>query len=118
MPEETTYTVKDEDKGMLILSYLGMLSIIPFFTVKKDNEYVRWHAKQGFVLFIAEIILMVLLIIMSIILSFIPGGYIFARLLWFFISLALIVLCIWCIFQAIQGFKWKIPFISDFAEKL
>jgi len=118
MPEERTYEVKDEDKAMLILSYLGILCLIPFFTVPKENEYVRWHAKQGLVLFIAEIILIVVLSIFSSIMVFAPFAFFFANLIWFFIWLAVIVLCIYCIIQALKGIKWKIPLISDFAKKL
>ena len=43
-------TVRDQDKVMLILSYLGLLSLIPLLTVK-DSDYVKFHAKQGLVLF-------------------------------------------------------------------
>lgn len=118
MLEEKTYQVKDEDKAMLILSYLGILCLIPFFTVSKENEYVRWHAKQGLVLFIAEIILIVALSIFSAIMTFAPFAFFFANLVWFLVWLAVIVLSIYCMIQALKGIKWKIPLIIDFAEKL
>lgn len=46
-------------KGMSILSYLGILSLIPYLTEKK-NGYVRYHAVQGLNLFIFEMIYSVL----------------------------------------------------------
>ncbi|MBV9497217.1 MAG: hypothetical protein JOZ54_23480, partial [Acidobacteria bacterium] len=40
---------------MLVLSYLGILSLIPFF-MKKDDAEVQWHAKNGVALFGAEVV--------------------------------------------------------------
>lgn len=44
-----------DNKLMGILSYIGVLCLIPLLT-KKDDEFVFFHAKQGLVLFIAEVI--------------------------------------------------------------
>ncbi|MBN1445824.1 MAG: hypothetical protein JW957_06930, partial [Candidatus Omnitrophica bacterium] len=57
----------DEGKGLAWLSYLGILLLIPLL-VNKDNEYSKFHVKQGLVLLISGIILSVA----SIILAFIP----------------------------------------------
>ena len=45
----------DSGKGMAILSYIGILALIPFLAEKK-NKFVIYHAKQGMNLFICEII--------------------------------------------------------------
>ena len=39
------------DTLMCVLSYLGILALIPFLT-KKDDDYIQFHAKQGLNLFI------------------------------------------------------------------
>ena len=49
-------TVREQDKVQLILAYLGILSLIPMLTVK-DSEFVKWHAKQGLVLFIVFLLI-------------------------------------------------------------
>jgi len=36
----------DSGKGMAVLSYIGILALIPYFAEKK-NGYVRYHAVQG-----------------------------------------------------------------------
>lgn len=46
----------DNDQLMGILSYLGILVIIPI-AVAKDSEFAMYHANQGLILFIAEVIL-------------------------------------------------------------
>ena len=47
----------EESSGMLlgILSYFGILSLIPYF-VEKKNSFVVYHAKQGLNLFLLELI--------------------------------------------------------------
>jgi len=47
---------KEEDNKLMgILSYIGVLCLIPLLT-KKDDKFVFFHAKQGLVLFIAEVL--------------------------------------------------------------
>jgi len=36
----------ESGKGMAVLSYLGLLALIPYFAEKK-NKFVRFHALQG-----------------------------------------------------------------------
>jgi len=49
----------DEDiqanKGMAVLSYLGILFLIPMLA-RKDSEFCHFHVNQGIVLFIIEVI--------------------------------------------------------------
>lgn len=46
----------DNSRAMGIISYLGPLCIIPILTAK-DSEFAMYHANQGLILFIAEMIL-------------------------------------------------------------
>ena len=43
------------DTLMCILSYFGILSLIPYLS-KKDDDFIQFHAKQGLNIFIVEII--------------------------------------------------------------
>ena len=51
------FSKKDIEDGKLmgILSYIGILCLIPYLT-EKENEFVKYHAKQGLNLFLIEII--------------------------------------------------------------
>lgn len=118
MIQETPTKVKDEDKAMLVLSYLGILCLIPYFTVKKENEYVRWHARQGIILLIAEVVLWLALMILSAIIAFVPFLFFFMSLLWFVYIVGFLALSIYGIVQSLKGLKWKIPFLGDFIEKI
>ena len=44
---------------MLVLSYIGLLALIPLL-VKKDDREVQWHAKNGLAIFVAHIIIIIL----------------------------------------------------------
>ena len=46
---------KEDGKLMAILSYVGVLSLVPYLA-EKDNKWVRYHAIQGVNLFIIEVI--------------------------------------------------------------
>ena len=100
---------------MLILSYLGILALIPLLT-KKDDREVQWHAKNGLALFIAEFVLWIAL---HIIISHMPIGIgcgvsMVSCAIW----CAFLVIWVLCIVKAVQGQRFRIPVISDFADKL
>jgi uncharacterized membrane protein len=99
---------------MLVLSYLGLLALIPLI-VKKDDREVQWHAKNGLFLFVAYIIL---IIAWTIINNFLPSSVGCALS---FISCALwigyLALCIMAIMKAVNGQRMRFPVISDMADK-
>ncbi len=53
-----------KNKGMAVLAYLSWLVLIPIFAAK-DSKFARFHANQGLVLAIAEIVCGVALGILS-----------------------------------------------------
>lgn len=110
IPSEKQHS--SEDVVFLILAYLGILALIPFFVVK-DNEYVRWHSKQGLVLVGFEIVLWIALMIIG----FIPILNIIFAFLGLFIWLAILVLHIFCIVRALKGDRWYVPVIGIYTDK-
>ena len=55
---EKTYE-KDvaENKVFAIFAYIGILVLIPILAAPKDSKFARFHANQGLVLLISEVIL-------------------------------------------------------------
>jgi len=106
---------------MLVLSYLGILCLVPLLT-KKDDPEVQWHAKNGLVLFCAEIAWIILRIILGIISSRIPvagcGIAMVLGILSCVVWIGFLVLMIMCIVKATQGQRFRIPILTDIAEKL
>jgi len=97
---------------MLVLSYLWLLCLIPLLAEKDDKE-VQWHAKNGTVLLIAEVILYVAITIIG----FIPVIGIVGCLLSVVLWIGSIVLRIMGIVKATKGERFMIPVLSDYVEK-
>lgn len=106
------------NKGlMLVLSYLGILAIVPLI-VEKDDANVQWHAKHGLVLCVAEIILFVGVAIFNMILGTVLGPFAcFVGLLIPLLALGILVLHVMMIVKALDGKRLLIPGVSDFANR-
>lgn len=105
----------DDRTLMLVLSYIGILGLIPLI-IKKDDREIQWHAKNGLALFVAYI---VIIIVWSIVNNFLPAALGCALSfvgcgLW----IGYIALCVLAIMKAVNGQRFRIPVISDFADKM
>jgi uncharacterized membrane protein len=101
----------------VVLSYLGLLSLIPYFAKKDDpDQEIRWHAKNGLALFLVEVIAWGIFLVASIALrnSFLGCGLATVQcVLW----IGFLVISIICIIKGINGQRYRIPMVTDFAEK-
>jgi uncharacterized membrane protein len=103
---------------MIVLSYLGILALVPLL-VEKDDREVQWHAKHGLVLLVGWVILYIALAIVQ-------------RVLWsvfdwgcfgcFFsptslVGLAALVVHILAILKGLNGQRLIIPSVSQWADK-
>lgn len=93
---------------MGVLSYLGPLVIISFI-VAKDDPFVKFHIKQGLVLFVIEIALWVLT-------SFFFMAMYQFWMIYNLINLALIVFTVIGIVNVVQGKEKELPFLGQFAK--
>ncbi|MDD3726372.1 MAG: hypothetical protein PHI44_04185 [Candidatus Ratteibacteria bacterium] len=102
--------VIDEGKGLAWLSYLGVLLVVPLL-VNKDNEYSKFHVKQGIVLLICSIGWQ----IVSMIFNMIPviGTIIYAVGILF-----LFILMVIGIINALSGKTEPLPVMGKYAEKI
>jgi uncharacterized membrane protein len=101
----------------LILAYFGIFSLIPLLA-KKDDAEVQWHAKNGVALFIAEVIWVAIGIALIFVVPHIPFvgcGWVAIRCV---VWLGFLGLSIYCMVQAVGGKRFRIPIITDFAEKM
>lgn len=89
---------------MGVLSYLGILVIVPYL-MAKDDPFVRFHIKQGVVLLGIEIVLWVV-----------------SGMLWWLlpviaiVELALLVLIIIGIINVVQKKEKELPFIGSLSK--
>lgn len=102
---------------MLVLSYFGIFALIPLL-VEKEDEEVQWHARHGLILLATWILLWIALLVLALIpvIGWVIGiltGCVAGP----FIGLAILVIHIICIVKAINGEKFRLPVISEFADR-
>ena len=94
-----------------------MLALIPLL-VEKDDLEVQWHAKHGLVLTVAEVLVFIALQVVIMVLGAVSGGLgcIFGLLVPIF-AIAVLIVHILCIVKGINGERFLIPAISEFADR-
>jgi uncharacterized membrane protein len=100
---------------MIVLSYLWLLALVPLL-VEKDDSEVQWHAKHGLVLFGAEIVVIIVLAIFSSVVAMLDLGCT-GCILHSVFSLVVLVIHILCIVKGLNGERFLIPGLSDFANR-
>ncbi|MEA1962624.1 MAG: DUF4870 domain-containing protein [Patescibacteria group bacterium] len=106
MPEKNKQAINkdkdiEENKAVAALSYVWVLCLVPLLT-KKKSKFAQFHAKQGLVLFIIEII----------------GTFIFwIPLIGWTLGIVLLVVAIMGVLKALNGEWWKIPYVYDWSKK-
>lgn len=88
------------------ISYLGVLCLAPIM-LKVKNDYVRFHARQGFLLFVAEIVFILIWVVPFI-------GVIIGSIGW----IVCFVLSLIGLVNGIIGREWKMPILHKFANKV
>lgn len=102
-PEAPKHDGAQKNTGMAVVAYI--LFFIPLLTDAKNDPFVKFHVKQGLLLFIGWIIVWVL-------------GMITWRLwsvLWI-LDLGLLVLLILGIINALNGKQEPLPIVGKFAD--
>ena len=105
MEEEKKMSISG-DNVYAILSYLWILCLIPIL-MKKEEDFVHFHARQGLMLFIVEVAIGIIGIIPFL-----------GHIVYLVGMLACGLLSIVGIVQVLMGNKWKMPVIGDWAEKI
>jgi uncharacterized membrane protein len=118
MSDATSPGAQSSNRGiMIVLSYLWLLALVPLLVEKEDKE-VQWHAKHGIVLMVAEIVLWIAITIVTFIISSISGALgCVVSLLTFGLWLGILVLHVMCIVKGVNGQRFLIPGVSDYADR-
>lgn len=103
-----------QDDSKLFAFLAVLLSVVGFiiaYSMKKDNKYVMFYAKQSIVLFIGWIVLW----IVGMVLGFIPFLGIMVH---WILSLGLLVLWVMGLIYSLSGEMKHIPLVGDFAKRI
>lgn len=87
---------------MAALSYIGVLVLIPIITRAVRDPFIQFHAKQGLVIFVGEI----LAIIAAVWIPLIGGG----------LFLLMLAAAVAGLFRALGKDMWEIPGIATIAK--
>lgn len=103
---------------MIVLSYLWILALIPLLT-KKDDSEVQWHAKNGLALLGAEIVCWIVFTILGIVLSRMLSALSCGiGLVQCVVWLGFLVVRVMGIVKGVGGQRFRIPVVTDMAEKM
>ncbi len=105
--QSTMYDTQDiqSNKIWAALSYVGILFILPLLVNGGSSRYAKYHANQGFILFLFNIICMVA----GAVLGWIP---VVGDIISLVLSLAVLALMILGIVNAATGKAKELPFIG------
>ena len=119
--EETPSTSSSPNRTlMLVLSYLGILALVPLLVEKEDPE-VQWHAKHGLIMLGSWLVLFVGLSIVNAMAMALPGLNLIVSILgcgvYPLLSLGILVVHIVAIIKAVQGERLTLPIITVYVSR-
>src|SRR3989338_10408413 len=92
----------EDNRVIAAIGYVWILCLVPLF-LKRNSQFAQFHAKQGLVLFVAEIF----------------GWLIFwIPLIGWFLGIFIIILAVLGIMNALQGRYWEMPVLGKSARKI
>jgi len=107
------------DQIFAALNYVSFLFIIPLIARRKDAE-VMFNAKQGMVLFAAEVVVWFILSVLEYLLAGKLSGL--GAVIFYgiavIIGLVLLLLSLMGIYYVLQGKHWLMPIIGKISQKL
>lgn len=103
-PSESAPRSRDDARMIAVMSYIPFLCFIPLLNMKQDR-HAQFHARQGVILFLIEIVAVLLLIDQV-------SDFVFRAVL-----LVAVAFSIAGIYFGLQGRNNKLPIIGDLAEK-
>jgi uncharacterized membrane protein len=105
-PDEDAADRFDSDEGRMaaIMAYIPLLCFVPLLSMKENKE-ARFHARQGVLLFLIELVAVLFLV--DAISDLVFKG----------ILIAAVALSIAGIVFAVQGRNYRLPIIGDLADK-
>ncbi len=103
-PVKETFDPKDVQDNKVIAALAYIVFFIPLLAAK-DSKFAKEHAKQGLVLLIVAIIVMIL-------------GSVIPIIGWFLIgplgSIAVAIIALIAIIKTLQGEFWEIPWVGKY----
>lgn len=113
--------LSDISRWLAATSYLFVLCLFVMYEVKvhRRDEFVRFHARQGFALCFVEVTLIILSLILDATLGTIPVlGAVVMILFKLAAGLLAVGLSVWGFVEALGGERWELPVLGEYAKRV
>ena len=117
---ETTTLERPSDPDRWVAA-IGYLFFLCFFALwkGKDSPFVKFHARQAFLLFLSEVVAFILLVIIDKTFGRLPFlGLLIVVLLQIAVYLVALILSVMGFVKALFGERWEMPFFGPYSEKV
>lgn len=111
----------DSSRWLGAVSYLSLLSLVVLYELKHraHGDFVRFHARQGFALFFAEVVLLIVYFVLDNSLGTIPVlGALLMIVYRLATGLAVVGLSVWGFVEALGGQRRHLPILGDYAKRV
>ena len=103
------------------IAAVGYVVFLCFFSLWRagNDPFIRYHARQGFLLFLAECVVIVLTIILDMTIGKLRFfGMVLIGLFQLVVGLGALTLSVLGFVKALFGEYWHLPFLGDYSEKV
>jgi fumarate reductase subunit D len=108
----------DRSRWVASVSYLAFLCFLSLLR-SKDDPFIQYHARQGFLLLLAECVAIVTIIILEVTLGRVRFvGFIVVLILQLITGLGALTLSVVGFVKALFGEYWHLPFLGEYGEKV
>lgn len=105
-------------RALAAVAYLPALFVIGLLEAPR-NRYVQFHARQGLVLFLAEVVALLVIAIFDASIGRIPvAGLILGAFLRLLLGLTFLAAAVYGVAKALSGETVRIPFLGDLADRM
>ena len=106
------------DRWLSAICYLSVFVFIPIFS-KNKSDFLAKHCRQGFVLFFAEVVLLLMLAAIEATVGRIPIlGLLVSVIMHLAFFLVFLSLSVLGFIKALTGEEFRLPVLDDFADKV
>ncbi len=108
----------DRSRWTAALSYVAFLCFFSLWKSKND-DYVRYHARQGFLLLLAECVAIITIIVLELTIGRVRFiGFVVVLMLQLVTGLGGLTLSVVGFVKALFGEYWHMPLIGEYADRV
>jgi uncharacterized membrane protein len=116
--DSTRSTPTDAERWYAAVGYLFFLCFLALWK-SKESRFVRFHARQAFLLFLAECVAFVAIAVVDRTVGRLPFlGFIVVVIAQVIVYLSALFLSVMGFVKALFGERWEMPFFGPYREKV